>query len=302
MEFSHFDDNARPRMVSIAHKADTNRKAVAKGRVRLAKETIEKIKTNRTSKGDVLATAQIAAIMGAKKTSEIIPMCHNILINSVDMDFDVHEEFIDITAEVQSLGKTGVEMEALTAVNIAALTIYDMCKAVDKNIIIENIYLKEKTGGKSGHFINSKVIEGKILDVNISEKKGTVKTPVEYVNLIEDYGIENDAHAGKWHRQVSLLARESIDKMIRDYDLDLKDGDFAENLTTEGIELHSLKVGTLLKVGEAIIQVTQIGKECHTGCAIKQKVKHCIMPTEGIFARVISGGRVKKSDIVKVIE
>ncbi len=302
MEFSHFDDKGRPKMVSITDKAETNRFATAKGRVILERQTIEKIKSKDLSKGDVLATAQIAAIMGTKKTSDIIPMCHNILINGVNIDFDLQDNFIDITAKVESTGKTGVEMEALSAVSIVALTIYDMCKAVDKNIIIDSIYLKEKTGGKSGHFINKKIIEGRILDVNISKTKGTIKVPVEYVNLIEDHGIENDAHAGKWHRQISLLAKESIDKMIRDYDLKLKHGDFAENFTTEGINLHELPVGTVLQVGESIIQITQIGKECHAGCAIKQKVKHCIMPTEGIFAKVISGGRVKKSDIIKVIK
>ena len=302
MEFTHFDDKGRPKMVSVSSKPDTERIAIAKGRIRMASQTIEKIKENKLSKGDVLATAQIAAIMGAKKTSELIPMCHNILINGVEIDFDVNEDYINISAKIETNGKTGAEMEALTAVNIAALTIYDMCKAVDKNMTIESIYLKEKTGGKSKRFVNDKVIEGKVLDVNVSEKKGIVKTPVESVNLIENFGIENDAHAGKWHRQVSLLAKESIDKMVENYDLELKHGDFAENITTEGIDLHTLEIGTVLQVGQALIEITQIGKECHAWCAIKQKVKHCIMPTEGVFARVISGGLVKKSDLIRIIK
>nr|WP_246060411.1 MOSC domain-containing protein [Peptoniphilus catoniae] len=150
--------------------------------------------------------------------------------------------------------------------------------------------------------MNNKVVEGRIIDVNISKEKGTSKKPVEFVNLIENYGIENDAHAGKWHRQVSLLAKESIDKMVKDYDLNLNNGDFAENFTTEGIDLKNLKVGNVLQVGDALIEITQIGKECHQGCAIKQKVNYCIMPTEGIFARVISAGKVKRSDVIKVIK
>ncbi|GFN35284.1 MOSC domain-containing protein [Tepidimicrobium xylanilyticum] len=143
---------------------------------------------------------------------------------------------------------------------------------------------------------------GMVLDINVSEKKGVVKKPVEKGIFKEDYGLEGDAHAGKWHRQVSLLGIESYRKMK---DLGIKGlshGDFAENITTEGIILHELPVGTRLRIGETIQEVTQIGKQCHTGCAISQQVGKCIMPKEGIFTKVVKGGVVKQGDIIEVLE
>jgi MOSC domain-containing protein YiiM len=142
---------------------------------------------------------------------------------------------------------------------------------------------------------------GKVVDVNISDKKGVVKKPIDKGVFIEDFGLEGDAHSGKWHRQVSLLGIESYKKMEEMGVKGLKHGDFAENITTEGIILHELPVGTRLKIGETIQEVTQIGKECHTGCAISQQVGKCIMPKEGIFTRVIKGGVVKKGDTIEVL-
>ncbi len=141
----------------------------------------------------------------------------------------------------------------------------------------------------------------KVVSLNTSDKKGVIKIPVEEVTFIEDFGIENDAHAGKWHRQVSLLANESIDKMIQKGGTGLTPGKFAENITTEGIELYTLPVGTKLKIGETIQEVTQIGKECHTGCAIKAQVGDCVMPREGIFTKIIKGGQVKIGDPIEII-
>ena len=142
-----------------------------------------------------------------------------------------------------------------------------------------------------------------ILAVNISEKKKTPKRTVDEGRLIEDFGLEGDAHAGKWHRQVSLLAKESIEKAKGMRTDGLCHGVFAENLTTEGIELHTLPVGTLLKVGEdAVLEITQIGKECHDGCAIIALVGQCIMPREGVFARVVRGGVVRAGDEIAAID
>ena len=134
-----------------------------------------------------------------------------------------------------------------------------------------------------------------VLAVCISENKGERKKPVEAVELRENHGIVGDAHAGEWHRQVSLLAQESIDKM-RALGLDVNAGDFAENLTTSGIDLVSLPIGTRLQVGETLLEVTQIGKECHTRCAIFYQAGDCVMPKEGIFARVITGGTIRPGD------
>lgn len=140
----------------------------------------------------------------------------------------------------------------------------------------------------------------RVVSINKSEKKGVIKTPQKEGLFIENFGLEGDAHAGNWHRQVSLLAEESIEKMKKSIP-ELKDGDFAENLTTEGIVLYELDLGTRLQIGETIQEVSQIGKECHKGCAIKQKVGECIMPNEGIFTVVLKGGNVKVGDEIKII-
>ena len=131
--------------------------------------------------------------------------------------------------------------------------------------------------------------EFRILSINISEKKGEQKLPVTRAEIIENHGIAGDAHAGKWHRQISLLANEEIETM-RGKGIDLDYGDFAENITTEGVSLHNLPVGTKLYLGDTVMEVSQIGKECHHGCAIYQAVGDCVMPRKGIFARVLKGG------------
>lgn len=152
MSFTHFNDNGRAHMVEVTEKNDTLRTAIARGIICMKPETIEAVKGLGIKKGDVLAVAQVAGIMGAKKTSECIPMCHPLMLTGVDLQFDILEERIIIEALVKTVGKTGVEMEALTAVSIAALTIYDMCKAIDKDMVIGDICLIKKTGGKSGDY------------------------------------------------------------------------------------------------------------------------------------------------------
>lgn len=156
MEFTHFNDDGRAKMVSVDAKDDTKRSATAVGRIKLTPEIIKKITNKELEKGDVLSVAQIAGIMGAKKTSDIIPMCHNIFLTGADLSFEIDEEncSINIEGTVKTIGKTGVEMEALSAVSIAALTIYDMCKAVDKGMVIEEVRLIHKSGGKSGDYSN----------------------------------------------------------------------------------------------------------------------------------------------------
>jgi len=137
------------------------------------------------------------------------------------------------------------------------------------------------------------VKKGTIVSISTSSEKGVKKTPVDSVLLCLDHGIEGDAHAGDWHRQVSLLAEESIDKM-REQGLDVSYGDFAENITTKGLVLYEIPVGTKLRIGECVVEVTQIGKECHDRCAIYEAVGDCVMPREGIFVRVVRGGIIEK--------
>ena len=141
-----------------------------------------------------------------------------------------------------------------------------------------------------------------VVSVNISEKKGTLKKPVPEISLKLRHGIVGDAHAGDWHRQISLLAEESVDTMRAAAPMDLPAGAFAENINTRGLALKTLPVGTLLKVGPAILRVTQIGKECHNDCTIKKAVGRCVMPTEGIFATVEREGTVRPGDTIEVWE
>jgi MOSC domain-containing protein YiiM len=144
-------------------------------------------------------------------------------------------------------------------------------------------------------------MSAKIVAVCTSKAKGVKKQNVGQGQLVPNFGLEGDAHGGDWHRQVSLLAIESIEK-IRKQGLDVVPGDFAENLTTEGIELYSLPIGTRLKIGEALLEVTQIGKECHTRCNIYHTVGDCVMPKEGIFVRVLAPGPVAIGDAIEVVE
>lgn len=152
MELTHFNEQGRARMVDVSGKAVTYRTARAAGRVWMNPETLEKVRAGQMAKGDVLAVAQVAGIMAAKRTWELIPMCHPLPLTSIDISFAFQDNALDIQAQVKCSGETGVEMEALTAVSAAALTVYDMCKAVQRDMVIDQIRLLEKTGGKSGVF------------------------------------------------------------------------------------------------------------------------------------------------------
>lgn len=154
MKLTHFDDEGRAQMVDVTEKPLTERVAVAKGSIYMKPETLRLIKDRKISKGDVFGVARIAGIMAAKRTSDLIPLCHPLNITSVNIDFDTvdGENKVDIKTTVKITGQTGVEMEALVATTVAALTIYDMCKAVDKEMVISEIMLLEKRGGKSGTF------------------------------------------------------------------------------------------------------------------------------------------------------
>ena len=142
----------------------------------------------------------------------------------------------------------------------------------------------------------------KVVAINISEKKKTPKKTIPVGRLIENFGFEGDAHAGKWHRQVSLLAKESIERAQGMRTDGLCHGMFAENITTEGIVLHTLPIGTKLQIGpQAVVEITQIGRECHDGCAIRALVGQCIMPREGIFGVVLTGGEVQAGDEIRIL-
>jgi cyclic pyranopterin phosphate synthase len=156
-ELTHLDESGRARMVDVGHKPDTERVAIAKGTIVMRPETLGLIQSGNLKKGDVFSTAQLAGVMAAKKTSELIPLCHPLPLTHIDVDLEADDELpgIRITAVVRTVGKTGVEMEALTAVSVAALTVYDMAKAVEKTMRIEDVRLVEKRGGMSGDVVTS---------------------------------------------------------------------------------------------------------------------------------------------------
>ncbi|KEZ88381.1 molybdenum cofactor sulfurase [Clostridium sulfidigenes] len=142
----------------------------------------------------------------------------------------------------------------------------------------------------------------KVISINISTEKGVIKTPIKRGFFKIDFGLEGDAHGGNWHRQVSLLGEESIDKLRGKINKELVPGIFAENITTQGITLYELPIGTKLSIGEVIMEVTQIGKECHKGCEIMKTTGECVMPREGIFAQVLEEGWIEPGDEISVIK
>ena len=152
MGFTHLDENQKARMVNVIDKPPTRRTAVARGRIFMTPETAAGIADQKVSKGDVLSVARVAGIQAAKRTSELIPLCHRLTITSVHVNFEIKTRAIDITSKVETIDRTGVEMEALTACSVAALTIYDMCKALDRSMTIGDIKLWKKTGGSSGTY------------------------------------------------------------------------------------------------------------------------------------------------------
>jgi molybdenum cofactor biosynthesis protein MoaC len=325
-------------MVDVGDKPVTRRVARAGARVWMAERTLALLEQVALPKGDVLAVARVAGIQAAKRTAELIPMCHPLSLTHVEISFGVHrpENRVDIECSARTDGKTGVEMEALTAASVAALTIYDMCKAVDRGMVVGDVRLLEKTGGKEDYVRPGEQVIGEaafraadggatidpgaaptaesaagapsdpaatiglVVSVNVSPGKGERKKPVDQVLLLIEHGIEGDAHAGPWHRQVSLLAQESIDSMVAK-GLDVGPGDFAENITTQGVHLFSLPVGTRMRIGEALVELTQIGKVCHDHCAIYYQAGDCVMPREGIFVRVLGGGTVSAGDTILIL-
>lgn len=310
-ELTHINDQGRARMVDVSEKPATKRAARAACFVHMAPSTAELVRTGGAKKGDVLAVAQVAGIMAAKRCWELIPMCHPIALTGVDVRFDIEDDGVRVEAECRCTGETGVEMEALTAASTAALTIYDMLKCHQRDMVIERVHLLEKSGGASGHFVRGDELsadgapepgaDGVAEAVCISERKGTRKHPVEAIELKVGLGVAGDAHAGAWHRQVSLLPAEAVDSM-RSVLPDLAAGDFAENILVRGIDLKALPIGTTLAAGTARLVVTQIGKTCHNDCEIRQLTGSCVMPTEGIFCVVTRSGTVRAGDAVRVLE
>ena len=301
VDLTHVNEQGRARMVDVSDKPATDRVARAAGFVRMAPSTVELVRTGGAKKGDVLAVAQVAGIMAAKRCWETVPMCHPVALTGVDVRFSVEAGGVGIEAACRCHGETGVEMEALSAVSAAALTVYDMLKAHQRDMVVEEVRLVEKNGGASGDF-SARGVRGAatVEAVCVSEEKGTRKHPVDEIELVVGEGVAGDAHAGRWHRQVSLLPAEAVDE-LRGLLPELASGDFAENVLTRGLDLKALPVGTVLRAGAAELVVTQIGKECHAACEIRRLTGRCAMPTEGIFCVVTRGGSLRAGDRLEVV-
>ena len=323
-DLTHVNEQGRARMVDVSAKPRTARVARAASFVRMGSDTLELVRTGGCKKGDVLAVAQVAGIMAAKRCWELVPMCHPIALTGADVSFSLVDAparcGVAIEATCRCTGETGVEMEALTAAGVAALTVYDMLKAHQRDMVVESTRLLEKDGGKSGHFVVAEKCgevassapatpRGRVEAVSVSERKGTRKVPRDSIEL-----VVGDAHAGAWHRQVSLLPAESVDRMREallcrqgaeagcvDVTSELGPGAFAENVLVRGMDLASLPVGTTLAAGDARLVVTQIGKTCHADCEIRRLVGTCVMPTDGIFCVVTRAGTLRAGDEVRVV-
>lgn len=306
MSFTHINQQGHAHMVDVSTKVDSNRIARAQAVVHMLPETLKAIRAGVVKKGDVLAVAQVAGVMGAKQTAALIPMCHPLMLTGVDIDFEFneHKSTLTIYSVVKTTGKTGVEMEAITAVTTAALTVYDMCKAVDRWMEISSIQLLEKEGGKSGHLQREAIRplgRGRLHSICINPDRGQIKLEVPEAQVVTGFGLQNDGHAGDWGRQVSCLSWESVQRISQEKGIDIGPGQFAENLLIEGIDLSRVAVGDRLRIGpHTILKVTQIGKEDNSSL-VTNTLGVSLLPYEGLFCQVIKGGLIRPGDAVEVL-
>jgi len=309
LDLTHINPQGYARMVDVTDKEDSHRIARAQAVIRMMPSTLAAIREGTVKKGDVLAVAQVAGIMGAKQTAGLIPMCHPLMLTGVDIEF-IFDDLLPalvIRSEVRTTGKTGVEMEAITAVTIAALTVYDMCKAIDRWMEVSQVYLLEKSGGKSGHLHREKAAQqglaltGKIHSICISSERGQLKHEVPEATGSTGYGIENDGHAVDWGRQLTCLSWESVQRVNREMSINMEPGQYAENLLIEGIDLAHMGVGGKLRIGkDVILEVTEVGEEDHPS-VVTRTFGVSLLPQEGLFCRVINGGKIRINDMVEVI-
>jgi len=296
MELTHLDERGRARMVDVGQKEVSLREARAEAILSMAPETLRRIQEGEIEKGDVLAVSRIAGIMAAKKTPDLIPLCHPLEISSAAVQFESIPEagILRIETTVRLWGRTGAEMEALVSAAVAALTVYDMVKAVDRRAVLRSLRLLEKSGGKSGHW-RAEGITGEVVAVNVAEERGIPKRNIGRGVLREGVGLLGDAHAGT-ERQLSIFPLEALALAPKEVLESLREGEYSENITISGIPLEELRVGRRLAIGEAEIEIVQIGKG-----KLEPSGRPWIVSREGRFARVIKGGEVRVGDRVRVL-
>lgn len=269
MELTHVNKNGEAHMVNVGNKAISNRTAVAEAYLLMKPETLKAISDNNIKKGDVLGTARIAGIMAAKKTSDLIPLCHPLQISSAEIEFIfVNPDRLRIIASVSCTHVTGVEMEALTAASVSALTIYDMCKAIDKEMEITSVRLLKKTGGKSGDFVRAVVPE------------------LREIHLMRD-------------EKLSIMSSEAIEKMKEMGYSGLCMKKFKANLVASNIGMEKLEIGSTLSIGEASAKIID-KKHCYPECDLLRNKGFCPLKDGSAFLQVTKPGRVTEGSEIKV--
>jgi cyclic pyranopterin phosphate synthase len=282
------------KMINVSEKQETHRRARAIARLLVEKETIKLIKEGRIEKGDPVEASKLVGLSGTKFTAQVLPFCHPIRVTSAKVETKLYDEgIIEIYSEVECIDRTGAEMEALMACGMAALNFYDMLKRYDRWIKITDLRLLEKEGGKSGHVKLDYEFKGKVIFLGKSEKRG-LKDKVQSLKLVENFGVEGDVHAGT-ERQVSLFPLEALAKVPKDkftFPLD----QLTENISTLGIPEYLLLPGKRLRIGEAELEILEIGKE-----EFVEEGKPYAVSRWGRFCRVIKGGVVNLYDDVEVL-
>jgi len=282
------------KMIDVTEKPETPRKARAMARLIVEEEVVKLIKEGHVEKGDPVSASKVAGLLGVKKVQDLLPFCHPIRVTNAKVDIKLYDEgVIEIYSEVDAVDRTGAEMEALTACAVSALNFYDMLKRYSRWAKITDIRLLEKSGGKSGHVKLEAEFVGKVIFLGKSETRGP-KEKVEKVRLIENFGVEGDVHAGT-SRQVSLFPMEALARVPREK-FNFAIDEITENITTVGIPEYVLLPGKILKIGDAELEIVEIGKDEYVDEGRPYAVSRW-----GRFCRVVKGGEVKLYDEVKVL-
>ncbi len=282
--------------IDISSKSASERKATARCLVEVSKDTVKLIKQGKIPKGDPLSVSQTIGMLSAKWVPQSLPFCHPIPITSIDVSAKaVSDTSVEIISTIKTIAKTGVEIEALFSVSIAALNFYDMVKNVDKLARITDIELLEKEGGKSGKIKRRYLKNGKVIYVAKSKNRGT-KQLQDSIMLVKDKGVSEDVHAGT-ARQVSVFALESLSFVPSDILKKLDITEITENITIVGIPYNELYRGRKLIIGEAMIEISDIGKKRHVN-----RGKSYAVSRWGIFAKVLKSGYVKRGDNVFLLQ
>lgn len=282
------------RTVDVTKKDDTERKAVAYAVILTSEEAIKLIKEGKVEKGDILTISKAVGLQGAKVLPLLLPFCHPLLLTDIEVDFKVHDiGVIEIFSTVKNIGKTGVEIEALSACALAALNFYDMLKRHERWTVIKEIMLLEKEGGKSGHVKRNYLATGKVVGLGKSEKRGD-KERCNEIKLIEKFGVEGDVHAGT-DKQISIFPLEALSR-VPSSKFTFGMNEITENISIIGIPEYFLLPGKKLRIGEAEILIERIGKEEYV-----DQGRPFAVSRWGRFGRILKGGKVKLYDEVQVL-